>query len=459
VTAVPRSTGRADRFAALGRQLADEGYTPSGLRAALGSSGPLVEGATAGDRRRRARAAGRSGALARLFLLQDEIDAGELDPLFGPLLAELADLGMVREDDGRVSGAVQLVPHDDLLVASDRYGAGTSGDQVPGVQGPSFLLGALAIRRPVARALDLGTGNGIQSLLIAPFAERVVATDVNERALAFAELNLALNGVENVELREGSLFEPVAGERFGLVLANPPYVISPDRSFLFRDSPLGGEGISEAVVRGLGEALEPGGHASVLVSWDATGGTDRPIDWLAGSGCDGLLLTTSRVGAEANAEKWHVGADRDAAVERWIAYFHEAGIEEIAYGAVVVRKTAGTEGRVRSMAAPDEMAGIASDQMLRLLNAPAELDASARVRIVSGTAIEERRRFTGDAWASDVCDIVQTAGFPFRAGLTEAAVALVEKLDGTHTLAELGVGPDERSFVGQLVSYGFAEVS
>jgi methylase of polypeptide subunit release factors len=459
VTAVPRSTGRADRFAALGRRLADEGYTPSGLRAALGSSGPLVEGATAGDRRRRARDGGRTGALARLFLLQDEIDAGELDPLLGPLLAELADLGMVREEDGLISGAVQLVPHDDLLVASDRYGAGTSGDQVPGVQGPSFLLGALAIRRPVARALDLGTGNGIQSLLIAPFAERVVATDVNQRALAFAELNFALNGVENVELREGSLFEPVTGERFGLVLANPPYVISPDRSFLFRDSALGGEGISEAAVRGLGDALEPGGHASVLVSWDATGGSERPVDWLEGSGCDGLLLITSRVGAEANAEKWHVGADRDAAVERWIAYFHQAGIEEIAYGAVVVRKASGSGGQVRTIAAPDEMAGIASDQMLRLLNAPSELDASARVRIVSGTAIEQRRRFTRDEWSSDVCDIVQTAGFPFRAGLNDEARALVERLDGTHTLAELGLGRDERSFVGELVAYGFAEVS
>jgi len=57
-----------------------------------------------------------------------------------------------------------------------------------------------------------------------PHAERVVATDVNERALAFAAFNLALNGVENVELRAGSFLEPVAGEQFDLVVANPPWL-------------------------------------------------------------------------------------------------------------------------------------------------------------------------------------------------------------------------------------------
>jgi methylase of polypeptide subunit release factors len=452
---VPQAAGRATRLTALGRQLAADGYTPAGLRKALGSAGPLVEGATAGDRRRRARSAGRTGALARLFLLQDAIDAGELERILGEVLTELDELGLVREEGGLVQGTVQLVPHDDLLMASDRYGAGAAGDQVPGVQGPSFLLGALAIRRPVARALDLGTGCGIQSLLISPFAERVVATDVNERALAFAELNLALNGIENVELRHGSLYEPVEGEQFGLVLANPPYVISPDRSFLFRDSPLGGEGISEAVVRGLGDALEPGGHASVLVSWDATGANDRPVTWLAGSGCSGLVLVTSKVNAEANAEKWHVGADRDEGVERWIAYFAASGIEEIAYGAVVVRKQ---PGGLRVMAVPDEMAGIASEQLQRLLDAPDGVTAGDRVEIVPGVALEERRRFAAGGWLREVTDIVQTSGFPFRAGLDESAVAITEQLDGRHTLGELGLDRAGMGLVGELVQYGFARV-
>ena len=118
------------------------------------------------------------------------------------------------------------------------------------MQRPSNTLANLTVRRPVARALDVGTGNGIQALLASRHAEHVVATDVNERALAFARFNLALNGVSNVELRQGSFLEPVEGERFDLVVANPPYVISPESSFVFRDSGLGRDRVSELVVRG-----------------------------------------------------------------------------------------------------------------------------------------------------------------------------------------------------------------
>ena len=65
------------------------------------------------------------------------------------------------------------------------------------------------MRRPGEAALDLGTGCGIQALLAAKHAERVVATDVNPRALGFAAFNAALNGIETIELRDGSGFDPV----------------------------------------------------------------------------------------------------------------------------------------------------------------------------------------------------------------------------------------------------------
>ena len=67
----------------------------------------------------------------------------------------------------------------------------------------------------------------------------MTAVDVNPRALRYAALNARLNGLANVETREGSWLEPVADERFDLVVCNPPYVLSPDRDYLFRD---GGEG-------------------------------------------------------------------------------------------------------------------------------------------------------------------------------------------------------------------------
>jgi methylase of polypeptide subunit release factors len=79
------------------------------------------------------------------------------------------------------------------------------------VHGPSLTLSHLTVRRPVETALDVGTGNGIQAILAARHSGRVVATDVNARALDFAAFHTHLNGVDNVEFRLGSFFDPAEG--------------------------------------------------------------------------------------------------------------------------------------------------------------------------------------------------------------------------------------------------------
>ncbi|MDP9491670.1 MAG: class I SAM-dependent methyltransferase, partial [Actinomycetota bacterium] len=113
----------------------------------------------------------------------------------------------------------------------------------------------------------MGTGTGIQAILAARHADHVVATDVSERALAFVSLNAALNGVDNIELRQGSFFEPVAGEQFDLVICNPPYAITPDTSYLYRDGGLGGDSVAEHVVRELPKFLAEGSFGSTMLSW------------------------------------------------------------------------------------------------------------------------------------------------------------------------------------------------
>ena len=157
-----------------------------------------------------------------------------------------------RARPGRTAGAlrrqVTVVPHDDVLIASDDPQGTIGANYVPEVARASATLASLTVRKPVERALDVGTGNGIQAVLAARHAGAVVATDVSERALAFAEFNCALNGADNVELRLGSFLEPVAGERFGLVVSNPPFAISPENDLVFRDSGLGRDRVSEELL-------------------------------------------------------------------------------------------------------------------------------------------------------------------------------------------------------------------
>ena len=81
---------------------------------------------------------------------------------------------------------------------------------------------------PVGRTLDVGTGCGVQALHASRHSGTVVGTDVSRRALQLAGLTAALSEVE-IDLREGDLLEPVAGETFDLVVSNPPFVIGAPR--------------------------------------------------------------------------------------------------------------------------------------------------------------------------------------------------------------------------------------
>ena len=85
-------------------------------------------------------------------------------------------------------------------------------------------------------ALDVGTGTGAIALSLAfegSFAS-VVATDVDEGALRLARRNAESAGVgHKIDLRAGSLFEPLrSGERFDVIVSNPPYVAEKDEDGL-----------------------------------------------------------------------------------------------------------------------------------------------------------------------------------------------------------------------------------
>ena len=78
---------------------------------------------------------------------------------------------------------------------------------------------------PSDRVLDMGCGWGAVGIAAAKSAEcgHVILVDVNRRAAHLARRNLERNHIENAEVRIGSLFEPVDGERFDLIVSNPPY--------------------------------------------------------------------------------------------------------------------------------------------------------------------------------------------------------------------------------------------
>lgn len=146
---------------------------------------------------------------------------------------------------------------------------------LPGVFRPHsdtwLLAGALA-GRPAARVLDLCTGSGALAVCAALHgARRVVAVDVSRRAVLSARLNARINGVR-VDARRGDLFAPVAGERFDLIVSNPPYVPAAEEALPRRgpqrawDAGLDGRALMDRICAGAAAHLAPGGQLLLVHS-------------------------------------------------------------------------------------------------------------------------------------------------------------------------------------------------
>ena len=155
----------------------------------------------------------------------------------------------------------------------------------------------------------------MQALHLASHCDTIVATDISERALAYAAFTAALAGVE-LDLRRGDLLDPVAGETFSLVVSNPPFVITPRTDgvplYEYRDGGRAGDAIVRALVRQVGTVLEPGGVAQFLGNWEVPAGrTWRDVwaEWLDEQAREGVALDAWVVQRESQdpaeyAELW-----------------------------------------------------------------------------------------------------------------------------------------------------------
>lgn len=485
----PTDAPRSDDQPALDRiraAFADAGFTVDGVERRLGA-----EAAAALHRDLLAPAEFALGdgrdplaACIRVYLLAGAAAADELPASAEQLAAGL--LEPVPGDPRRLRARVDLRPYavadgdsaHELWVASDLGGIQVDADRplrrdhVVGIGPATANLAQLAPRRPVARALDLGVGMGVQTMHLLAHAERVVATDISARAIEFARFNLLLNHAalgldparldERVELRLGDLLDPVRGERFDLIVSNPPFVITPRRDdetaadqYTYRDGGRPGDRLVAELVAGLGEHLAPEGVAVMLGNWeihaDDASWHARLEEWIDPA-TDLWVVQRERATPIEYADMWLKDAQENRELTSWrdqfaryLDDFGARGVEAVGMGMLLLhRPAADVEGpAVRRFETLEHQlaqplgatirATFDADDWLRRHDDEALLDETL---VVAGDVTDERHTIPG---AEHPSAMLLRQGGGFRRTFPESTelAALVSVCDGELTAGQI----------------------
>jgi methylase of polypeptide subunit release factors len=417
--------------------------------------------------------AGRTDPLATLtvlWVLQQPVPRPALDRALAGLVDPLIGAGILRESAGEVVALLDIRPYasddgasgwvvSDLSPHLDTMITRMRPDFVLGVSTASATLAQLTIRRPAKRALDLGTGCGVQSLHLAQHVDTVVATDLNPRAIQLAGLTAKINSIE-LDLRQGDLFDPVADEEFDLIVTNPPYVMSPasqeNERLTYREGSRPVDSLVHEVVRTGAAHLAGGGVLQVLANWaHLTEGdwSERLRAWVATTGCDAHVVQRETLDPSEYVEMWLSDAGLAGSPEyrqryrEWLDYFAELNIEAVGMGWIVLQRNGRAEPDIRIEDWPysvEQPIGPVFDEGFKAVDLARSSDADllAHDWRLAEDVVEETR---GSPGAADPRTIVlrQQRGFRRAVQADTALAAVLGACDGDldlHTIVATVAG-------------------
>ena len=424
----------------LGDDLRAAGYDTAGVLALLGESAhrALARGEKVPARRATADGSPLS-TLIRVFLLGDDVDRAAVDRvLTGTGVPAAVAEGVLESDGGAVRAAMDLRPYGDddheYLVLSDLDSDVRPGpvrpDHVLGIGAASLSLVRATVRERVGSVLDLGTGCGVQALHCFHHSDRVTATDTSARALRLAAATARMNG-QTWDLRQGSLFDPVADERFDLVVSNPPFVVSAgERRFSYRDSGVAGDGLVRSLIDRMPGHLNPGGTAQLLANWMVHDDGDwrtRVGSWVVATGLDAWVVQRELADPAEYVALWLAdageSADRrtaDATAAAWLDWFERERVTGIGMGLITMRRPVASGvvpdvvldeiGGVGEEITGDEAASfLARRDWLRATDDEALL--ATRLALSSASLLEQRSLPGQDGWTT-VYRVLRRVGGP-----------------------------------------------
>lgn len=435
------------------------GYADSGILEVLGIKDiPSISGTDLPVLMRRTKGGTPLETLVRLFLIGVPVDGETLKKAIMPLsLESLAEGGLIRRNGGEISASVKLLPFMDHFIAFDlpeRLYSPNRQDYVMGIGRSTITLANSTIRKPVHYALDLGTGCGTQAFLAAGHCENIVATDKHPRAVGFAEFNARLNGLTNVECVEGNLFEPVMGKSFDLVISNPPFVISPESTYIYRDGGMGADRICREIIGKVPQFLNQGGYCQMLCNWVEKASEDwreRLQTWFEGTGCDAWVMRSETGDAETYASTWikhtekYEPEDFEKRLDKWLEYYDKEGISSVGAGLITMRKTGGRTNWYRADEAPEKILGPCGEHISAGFEAKDFLEMTkgdeallnARFQVSPNVRLERASVPSPEGWIDTVYRIQIDKGLAYSGNIDPYVANLLVGCNGRITLREL----------------------
>ena len=337
--------GSDEQFATLRQILTDAGYEEAAIcrRAAVNRLDEIIT--SAARRAQPPQPEDTLDAMTWLLLegraLPSRASASLLPPGLAGLLAEF---GLLVESADDVRCPVALYPAEKLYLLSDR--TSEAADSVyPAMEANSRRFMDVIPRDKRKAFLDLCTGSGIAALVAArDFATAAFACDLGGRASQFAEFNRSLNGLTNVRVEQGNLYEPFSGRKFDCIVSHPPHVPVLKPKHLFSDGGDDGEHLAKQIVQCLPAYLSPGGEFCLLAMGLDT--KDAPFEqrartWLgdAQQEFDIALVARKLVDpVDFITDSVMRGSTALEQVGRWKDLFRSRGATALVYGTLLMRR-------------------------------------------------------------------------------------------------------------------------
>jgi Methyltransferase small domain len=397
--------------------------------------------------------------LIRLFLMEVPVSTQEAVRAFSPMaLGACVEAGLIRPMGDQVAAIVKLLPFRGMFIAFDQMRMLLSEEGarfVMGIGASSLTLSTITIRAPSRWTLDLGTGCGIQALMAAGHSERVLATDKNPRATRLCVFNARLNGFDHLHSLVGDLFDPLGPETFDLVVTNPPFVISPESRYIYRDGGMRGDGICRRIVREVPRYLSEGGFCQMLCNWTESADEswqDRLRRWADGTGCDMWVIRSESRNAADYAVTWirhtEPGLSPEAFAARfdaWMDYYRALNIESVSAGLIMLRRRKEKSPWFRADEAPDKMIGPSGEDIqqgfafqdyLESLGSDTAL-FEQKLRRSDHLNLLRRARPEDGGWAEESIQLTLTRGLAYTADIDHYVANLVIGCNGDRPLREL----------------------